>query len=91
MTKAVEGLESAKSEGEPEAEKDRARGRRWICRDAREGRGEVWRDEGSYAAEGQLLVVERMTNRLSAAKNGDIQAMLPRDSKIRAPPARART
>lgn len=31
-------------------------------------RGEVWQDKGSYAAEGQLLVVEWMTNRLSAAK-----------------------
>lgn len=33
-----------------------------------EGSGEVRRDKGSYAAEGQLLVVEWMTNRLSAAK-----------------------
>lgn len=29
---------------------------------------EVWQDKGSYAAEGQFLVVERMTNRLSGAK-----------------------
>lgn len=33
-----------------------------------ERRGEVWQDEGSYAAEGQFLVVEWMTNRLSAAE-----------------------
>lgn len=32
-----------------------------------EGRGEVWRDKGSYAAEGQLLVAEWVTKRLSAA------------------------
>lgn len=31
-------------------------------------RGEEWKDKGSYAAEGQFLVVEWMTNRLSAAK-----------------------
>ena len=33
-----------------------------------ERRGEVWQDKGSYAAEGQFLVVEWMTNRLSATK-----------------------
>lgn len=47
--------------------------REWRCKDdGRERRGEEWKDKSSYAAEGQFLVVEWMTNRLSADQGMEI-------------------
>lgn len=42
--------------------------RQWEFEDEGWGEGEEWQDNSSYAAEGQLLIVEWMTNRLSVAK-----------------------